>query len=58
MRVILKKMVAGRSVAGYGNKGRPFPLALPRADYLREFTLNFRRLITSRRFLLPQLRRE
>ena len=44
------KMVAGRSVAGHGNKGRPFPLALPRTDYLREFTLNFRRLITSSRF--------
>ena len=35
-------MVAGRLVAGHGNKGRPFPLVLPRADYLREFTVNFR----------------
>ena len=26
-------MVAGRSVSNQGNKGRPFGLALPRADY-------------------------
>ena len=27
------KIAAGRSVANHGNKGRPFRLALPRADY-------------------------
>ena len=27
------KIAAGRSVVNHGNKGRPFRLALPRADY-------------------------
>ena len=27
------KIAVGRSVANHGNKGRPFRLALPRADY-------------------------
>ena len=40
------KIAAGRSVAYHGNKGRPFRLALPRADYCLRDNSAERKLLT------------
>ena len=49
------KMAVGRSAANHGNKGWPFRLALPRADYCHNFAEIILILTTVKRAELPKL---